>query len=161
MLDLAASRAENILKTDGYSCPDCVGIAYPGLVDPVKQLVISASGKYTDATKFDFSAWSRGRFGCGCILENDANAALMGEIGYGCAAGETDAVLMILGTGVGTAAVMNGELVRGKHFQAGCLGGHFPVGGEEWRCSCGGYGCVEANGSSWALKNIPPGTKAR
>ena len=131
-----------------------VGYAYPGLVNYGEKRIVSASGKYADAADFDLGGWTRERFGCDYFVENDGNAALIGEISDGCAAGETDAVMMILGTGVGTAAVMDGRLVRGKHFQAGCLGGHFPTELDGRRCSCGGRGCVEANCGTWALGGL-------
>ena len=131
-----------------------VGYAYPGLVNFAEKRAASASGKYEDAPGFDFGAWTRRRFGCDYIIENDANAALVGEISGGCAKGQTDAVMMILGTGVGAAAVMNGRLVRGKHFQAGCLGGHFPTELDGRKCSCGGRGCVEANCGTWVLDKL-------
>ena len=55
--------------------------------------------------------------------------------------------------GVGAAAVMDGKLVRGKHFQAACIGGHMVIefGPDATPCNCGNIGCMEANASSWAL----------
>jgi glucokinase len=72
---------------------------------------------------------------------------------YGCAKGASNAIMMILGTGVGAAAMIHGRLVRGVHFQAGCIGGHFCVGGVKTgrQCNCGSRGCTEAYGSSWAM----------
>lgn len=150
-------EVENVVAGWIHSSPnECmgIGVAFPGLVNPICRRVISVSGKYPDAAEFDFSAWSREKFGLPLVLENDANAALLGEVYYGCAKGYADAVIMILGTGVGTAAMMDGSLLRGKHFQAGCLGGHFSVSQSERACSCGGRGCLEANASTWALPLI-------
>ena len=48
-------------------------------------------------------------FDCPFILDNDSNAALIGELTYGCAQDTKDAVMMIFGTGVGAAAVMDGK----------------------------------------------------
>ena len=47
--------------------------------------------------------------------------------------------------------MIEGKLLRGKHAQAGCLGGHLParVGGRP--CTCGAIGCAEAEASGWAL----------
>lgn len=131
-----------------------VGIAYPGLVDFANRRASAGNGKYDDADSIDLAGWVAESFGCGCIVDNDANAALLGEVGYGCAKGERDAAMLILGTGVGTAAMMDGKLVRGKHFQAGCLGGHFPVEIAGRSCTCGGRGCVEANASSRVLGEL-------
>ena len=62
--------------------------------------------------------------------------------------------MMTLGTGVGGAAMIGGRLLRGKHFQAGVLGGHLVADFEGRPCTCGGIGCVEAESSSWALPEI-------
>jgi glucokinase len=60
-------------------------------------------------------------------------------------------VMITLGTGIGGAAMIEGKLLRGKHGQAGCLGGHLlaKVGGR--LCTCGAVGCTEAEASGWAL----------
>lgn len=130
-----------------------IGIAYAGLVDPVRKRILSSNGKYGEAGQIDLEAWISGLTGLPMILENDANAALLGETAYGCAKGETDVVMMILGTGIGTAAMMEGRMVRGKHYQAGCLGGHFLIEkpSEGRLCTCGGRGCLEASAGTWAL----------
>jgi glucokinase len=80
--------------------------------------------------------------------------ALMGEHSAGAGRGVDDLVMVTLGTGIGAAAMMGGRLVRGKHYQAGCLGGHMPVSLSGRVCSCGNTGCVEAEASTWALPSI-------
>jgi len=131
-----------------------LGVAFPGLVDPYSRKAITLKGKYEDFADFDFYSWSQERFNLPLQLENDANAALLGELNFGCGRGCNNAVLMILGTGIGTATMIEGKLLRGKHFQAGCLGGHISV--ETLKkgkpCICGSSGCAESVGGSWALK---------
>lgn len=127
-----------------------VGIAFPGIIHPEKKKITTLNDKFADASEIDLVKWCQGFFHLPVQIENDANTALLGELHYGIAKGEPDTVLMILGTGVGTAAAMGGELVRGKHFQAGCFGGHFIVNLAR-KCICGNQGCVEANASTWAL----------
>lgn len=76
-------------------------------------------------------------------------------LAYGCAMGETDAVIVILGTGVGTSAVSGGRIVRGRHFTHGLLGGHLPINFDgDRRCTCGAMNCLEAYVGSWALKEM-------
>lgn len=70
-------------------------------------------------------------------MENDARAALLGEVSYGTAQGVADAVLFIFGTGIGTAAMMNGKIVTGRHYQAGILGGHLTTNVYGETCVCG------------------------
>ncbi len=134
-----------------------LGIGMPGVVNGRDLRLLSVNAKYADAVGFSFDDWCRERFDCPLAMENDANAALIGENTWGCGHGSRDCVMMILGTGIGTAAIVNGRLLRGAHFQAGILGGHFVVepGGAE--CSCGGRGCLEALAGSRELEKRFPG----
>jgi glucokinase len=132
---------------------ECAGVAFSfcGLVDPVRKRVISTNAKYDDAPDIDLTAWAAAEFGLPLRLENDARMALLGERQAGAARGFDDVVMMTLGTGIGGAAMMQGRLVRGRHFQAGCLGGHFLARYGGRPCTCGSVGCVEAEASTWAL----------
>src|SRR5258708_8730344 len=88
-------------------------------------------------------------------MENDARMALLGEHAAGAAQNCMDVVIVMLGTGVGSAVMIHGVLLRGAHFQAGCLGGHIPARFHGRLCICGAIGCVEAEASTWALDAIP------
>lgn len=136
--------------------PACsgVGIAMPGIVDPERKRVLSINGKFADAVDFDFTEWVGTTFGLPLVMENDAKAALLGEVAYGAAVGETDVVLVIFGTGIGTAALMHGSLLHGRHYQAGNLGGHLTTNIEGRMCTCGNVGCAEAQSSHWAIREI-------
>jgi glucokinase len=61
---------------------------------------------------------------------------------------------MTLGTGIGSAVVMEGRLLRGKHFTAGILGGHSVINYLGNICNCGNKGCVETEASTWNLPVI-------
>jgi len=130
---------------------DAVGFGFCGLVDSKHTRIASTNGKFTDGPTLDLSAWSEQKFGLPLRLENDARLALLGECHAGAAQGETDVVMFTLGTGIGGVAMMNGQLLRGKHQQAGVLGGHIPVTLTGRRCTCGGLGCAESEASGWAL----------
>jgi glucokinase len=80
--------------------------------------------------------------------------ALLGESYAGAASGFTDVVMMTLGTGIGGVAMIEGKLLRGKHAQAGCLGGHTPAVFNGRPCTCGAIGCAEAEASGWSLPMI-------
>ena len=135
------------------SSKDCHGIAigFPGLVSTREGRVLSTNAKYEDAPGLDLAAWSRESFGLPLRIENDARLALLGEVYAGAAQGFTEVVMMTLGTGIGGVAMIAGKLLRGKHAQAGCLGGHIPVMFSGRPCTCGGIGCAEAEASGWAL----------
>lgn len=130
---------------------DRVGIAVPGVVDRSSASLVAAHGKYAWARGRDLAAWSEAAFGPAAVVENDARAALLGETVYGCAAGAGNAVLVTLGTGIGTAALIDGVLLRGAHDHGGILGGHLTVQLDGPACPCGNVGCAEAVASTWAL----------
>ena len=135
---------------------DCAGIsmAFPSLVDITTGRVLAEYGKYADAVNFDFRVWARKQLGLPLAIENDARMALVGEWKYGAGRGSDSVAIITLGTGLGTAALINGQLLRGQHGQAGVLGGHVTVryGGRE--CSCGNQGCAEAEASTAFLEKI-------
>lgn len=131
-----------------------LAIGYCGLVDPLNQRVLSTKGRFNDAHEIDLRSWSLENFGLDLFIENDARLALLGERYAGAGAGSDDLVMMTLGTGVGGAAMVEGRLLRGKHFQAGCLGGHFPIQLGGRRCTCGNIGCVDALASTASLPGI-------
>lgn len=156
-LPAVADAVRRALGRAGVYASDCAGVAlsFPGIVDPTTARVLSTPrGKYTDAGRLDLAQWCRTEFGLPLRVENDARMALLGERFAGAARGFDDVVMVTLGTGVGAAAMMEGRLVRGKHFQGGCLGGHLPVVWNGRRCICGNIGCIEAEASTWALPEI-------
>ncbi|SIO29569.1 ROK family protein [Agromyces cerinus] len=138
-------------QLDGASV-DSVGIAVPGIVDAGGTHLVAAHGKYSALHRVNLSEWSQTVFGSPAVVENDARAALMGEVADGVAAGASDVVLLALGTGVGTAAMIDGRLVRGRHGHAGVLNGHVTVAIDGHRCPCGNIGCAETLASTWALR---------
>lgn len=130
---------------------EAVGIAVPGVVDRAGRTLVSAHGKYADLLGLDLAAWAEEAFAAPAAVENDARAALLGEVRGGAADGARDAVLMVLGTGIGTAALIDGVLLRGAHGHGGILGGHLSVDVDGPACTCGNVGCAEAVASTWAL----------
>ncbi len=88
------------------------------------------------------------RIGIPVALTNDANAAAIGEMTYGCAKGMKDFIVVTLGTGVGSGIVVNGKLVYGHDGFAGELG-HVIMRRTNGRlCGCGRSGCLEAYSSA-------------
>ena len=129
-------------------------VSFCGLVDHAHGRILSTNAKFDDAPGLDLFAWCRKELDLPLSMENDARLALLGEW-YAGAAQECDDVVMItLGTGIGGAAMSQGRLLRGKHSQAGCLGGHLPVDFEGRTCSCGAVGCAEAEASSVSLADV-------
>ncbi|MEV0294968.1 ROK family protein [Nocardia sp. NPDC050710] len=84
------------------------------------------------------------------ILEHDANAAVWAEYRFGAAAGGHNVVLVAIGTGIGAALLIDGQLYRGTHGVAPELG-HLQVVPEGRACPCGKHGCWERYCSGTAL----------
>lgn len=83
-------------------------------------------------------------------LENDANAAALGEFAAGCGRGSHSLVAITLGTGVGGGIIVNDRLLTGHNF-AGAEIGHFVMVQDGELCSCGRRGCFETYCSATAL----------
>jgi glucokinase len=156
MLVPLEGMAADLLQSAGVTTRSCDGIVFgfAGAVDCRTSRVLATNAKFEDALGFDFQAWARQHFGCRLVLENDARLALIGEHHAGAARGFQDAVMILLGTGIGTAVLLNGKPLRGLRNQAGSLAGHLPVRLHGRRCTCGGAGCAEAEASTWALTAI-------
>ncbi|MEH7887703.1 ROK family protein [Elizabethkingia meningoseptica] len=136
-----------------------VGISSPGVVDNHKKRILSVDKKFDDAPYINLEEWCLLTFGLPFFIENDARSALIGEWKYGNARNTDNTVLMTLGTGIGSAAVMNGQLIRGRHFTAGIMGGHFVINYKGTLCNCGNKGCVETEASTWNISNIAKSEK--
>lgn len=128
-----------------------IGLSFPGIVDSRVSVVLSKYVKYKNASGFDFGGWAKLEWGVPVALENDARAALLGEWTKGAGRGTDNIVLLTLGTGVGSAVLMEGRLLRGPHFLAGNLGGHMSVKVDGNPCTCGYFGCLETEASTWVL----------
>ncbi len=83
-------------------------------------------------------------------LEHDAKAAGIGEFRFGAGRGARDMVYIVVGTGVGAAIIMDGQVRRGPHNSAGEVG-HITIDPRGDPCSCGSTGCVETFTSGPAL----------
>lgn len=90
------------------------------------------------------------RLGLPVVLEHDANAAAFAEHRFGAAAGGRNVVMVAIGTGIGGALLINGELYRGSHGVAPELG-HIQVVPGGRQCACGKRGCWERYCSGTAL----------
>jgi glucokinase len=138
---------------------DCAGVAvaFPSLVDTATGRILAEYGKYADALALDLRAWARTEFGLPLAIENDARMALIGEWRAGSGRGCDNLVMMTLGTGLGTCAIIEGRVLRGRHGQAGVLGGHMTVRYGGRLCSCGNLGCAEAVASTALLRQMAEG----
>lgn len=126
-----------------------IGIGCAGPVDPARGLI---NNPYTLAgwDRCDIVTPLRARFGVPVRLENDADAAAVGECFVGAGRGFDPVVMLTLGTGVGGAAIVRGEIYRGAGGEHPELG-HLLVAGEGPDCYCGARGCLESLASGTAI----------
>jgi glucokinase len=151
-IELTTAAASALIAAVAPASLKAIGIAVPGVVDRAAGRMLKAHDKHPRLAELDLLGWAEASFGLPAVVENDARAALVGEIATGSTSGVQDAVLMTLGTGIGTAAVMDGVLLRGAHDHAGILGGHLTVDLDAAMCNCGNVGCAESIAGAWALR---------
>jgi glucokinase len=126
-----------------------IGIGVPGFT-LLKEGVIRNSNNLPCLEDFPIRAEIERRLDAWVILENDANAAALGEKWMGAGREVDDLVLLTLGTGVGGGIVSGGRVLRGVHGMAGELG-HISVVPDGNPCGCGNRGCLDKHGSATAV----------
>ncbi len=89
-------------------------------------------------------------FGLRSHVNNDANAATIGEMIYGAAKGMNNFILITLGTGLGSGFIANGKMIYGHDGLAGELGHVIAVRGGR-PCGCGRLGCLETYASATGI----------
>jgi len=126
-----------------------IGVAVPGFI-LLEEGVIRNSNNLASLEDFPIRDEISRRLGTEVILENDANAAGLGEKWIGAGREVDDLVLLTLGTGIGGAIVSNGNVLRGYLGMAAELG-HITVVPNGNPCGCGNRGCVEKHASATAV----------
>lgn len=151
--DSMAEVALEAIKNANISIEDVesIGIGVPGAVNPETGIIEYSANLF-------FHNWSivemmEERLNTKVKIENDANAAALGEYLAGSAKGAKNAIAITLGTGVGGGIIIDGKIYSGSNF-AGAELGHMVIvkGGKE--CACGRQGCWEAYASATGLINL-------
>ncbi len=92
------------------------------------------------------------KVGMPVFIDNDANAACVGEARWGAGKGYKDIVCITLGSGVGTAVILDGKIYRGRGYSAAEMG-HICIDRNGPKCNCGANGCIETFlGNSYIVK---------
>jgi glucokinase len=125
-------------------------IMVPGAVDCDKAVVLQAPN-LPSLVNFELKAELERRLGWPVFLENDANAAAVGEMWMGAARGCRDVISVTLGTGVGGGVILDGKLWRGSHGSAGEIGHTTVDPFSGLKCKCGNTGCLELFASATAI----------
>jgi len=127
-----------------------VSVVVPGTVQ-VENGVVTKAPNVPSLNGFRLAAVLESELQWPAILENDANAAAVGEMWQGAGRGRKDIIMITLGTGVGGGIILDGKLLRGVDGSAGEVGhiGVEPFDGAP--CTCGSRGCLEVYASATAI----------
>ncbi|MFM5904013.1 MAG: ROK family glucokinase [Microbacteriaceae bacterium] len=124
------------------------GVAAAGFVDASRANIVYAPN--LSWRNEPLKAKIQARIDIPVFIDNDANAAAWAEYRFGAGAEAKHVIMLTIGTGVGGAVIVNGQLLRGGFGIAAELG-HVPLKGGDRLCGCGQYGCIEAYGSGTVL----------
>ncbi|MEP6715832.1 MAG: ROK family protein [Terriglobia bacterium] len=126
-----------------------IGIGVPGFIS-LKEGIIRNCNNIASLEGFPIRDELGKQLGAPVILENDANAAALGEKWKGAGRGVEDLVMLTLGTGIGGGIISGGKVLRGSNGMAGELG-HITAVPYGNPCGCGNCGCVEKHASATAI----------
>lgn len=134
---------------------ECVGIglALTGPVDPNIGVVL-LPGKFKELEGFPIVSLLEQEFKIPVLAENDGRLAAYAEKYFGAAKDCDWAVIVTIGTGVGSGVISNGKVLTDKHLMAGTQLGHMIIDkSNEQYCLTGNYGTGEILCSATALTN--------
>lgn len=125
-----------------------VGIGTPGTANLQTGVIEFSNNLHFDNTPM--AEMAEKLFDKKVYIENDANAAALGEYFAGAARGSSSSVLVILGTGVGSGIILDGSLYHGINYSGG-EAGHTVIEYNGYPCGCGRRGCWEVYSSAPGL----------
>jgi glucokinase len=128
-----------------------VGVGAAGLVD--ERGMLRFGPNLPGVVDLDLIASIGSKVEVPVSVDNDATCAAVAEVHMGAARGADTALVVSLGTGIGGAIVMDGQIRRGAHHMAGEFG-HIPVDPDGPECGCGNRGCWEQYASGSALGRL-------
>jgi len=139
--------AHNKLKIQG------IGIGSPGIVS-TKKGTVENPPNLPGWGKINLGKILEKEFNIHVIVENDANAAGIGEMIFGAGKNIESFVMVTLGTGVGGGFILKRKLLRGELGSAGEIG-HISIDLNGPKCNCGSFGCVESYiGNNYLVKRV-------
>ncbi len=129
-----------------------IGVGVPGLIDSETGRLVE-SPNLPGWSDYDVQGEIEARLATSVILENDANAAALGELWLGAGRGMESLCMYTLGTGVGGGLILQNKIWRGWNGMAGELG-HCNVEPAGHPCGCGSWGCLEQYASANAVRRM-------
>jgi glucokinase len=123
-----------------------VGVGAPGVIQADKGIVVK-SPNFPDWNNLPLKDQLEKTLGIPVFLENDANAAALGEQWRGAGQGIRSMILLTLGTGVGGGIILDNKIWHGADGMAGEIG-HMTLIPDGRPCTCGNIGCLEMYSSA-------------
>jgi len=127
-----------------------IGIGCPGVVTPGKGIVENPPN-LPGWEKVNIGKIIGQEFNKPVFVDNDANAAAIGELTFGSGRKYKSFIMITLGTGVGGGIVINKKIYHGDFGAAGEIG-HISIDFNGPKCNCGSYGCIEAYAGNLYLR---------
>jgi glucokinase len=138
---------DNIYKING------IGIGSPGIV-ALKKGTVENPPNFPGWIKVNLGKILQKEFKTNVHVENDANAAAIGELIFGAGKSIDSFIMITLGTGVGGGIVFQKKIFRGEHGGAG-EAGHMTIDYKGEKCKCGSYGCIETYaGNGYLVRRV-------
>ena len=132
---------------------DGIGIGCPGIVNPDKGTVENPPN-FLGWKKVNVGKAISMEFETDVFIENDANAAAIGELIFGNGSNFNSFIMVTLGTGVGGGIVINRKVYHGEFGAAGEIG-HISIDYKGPKCRCGSRGCIEAYaGNNYLIRSV-------
>jgi glucokinase len=157
-LDISSEQLiENILilvneLTNKKENIDGIGIGIPGVLSKDRSTWIKVPNMVPQMRNTRFAEIIGKKLGVKAKMENDANAAALGELQYGIGKGYDNFIMVTLGAGIGGGIIIDRKLYVGKE-NAGEIG-HMMIAGNGLQCPCGNRGCWEEYVSVKAVNRL-------
>ena len=152
LMDDMTAAVLRLRDSQGISTLAGVGIAIPGFI-LMKEGVVTGNPNLPGFENFPVRDEMQQRLGIPFILENDANAAALGEKWMGAGKDVDDLAILTLGTGIGGGVIVDGKVLHGFVGMGGELG-HMTVNPTGNPCGCGNRGCLEKHASATAVVSM-------
>ena len=146
--EAAAECLENLKKEKVLA----IAAAVPAILN-IEDGIILKAPNVPSLNGFRFSKALENALNLPCVLENDANAAAIGENWLGASKDFKNSIMVTLGTGIGGGIMIDGRILRGADGTAGEIG-HICVEPFGVPCGCGSRGCVEQYASATAIVRL-------
>jgi len=149
LIDLIINQIDNVLKKENMDITNVslIGIAVPGMVSETS--IIKAENLHIK--NFNIAGEINKYYNVPIKLRNDAKCAALAEREYGNLKKVEDSIFLTIGTGIGGAVFLGGELLVPKKYE-GFEIGHTVIKKNGLKCNCGRCGCFEKYASMKALR---------